>query len=457
MNKKWNKRHGHLLSALIEILDSNSIRYFILRNYEGLPDINFSKDIDIIVDPTKLEEAKKLLKSAYKQHQLTRYYEVQYDHVYCCYGINESLNISIHIDFIASYISKGYEIFSFNELYKHTELYNNIRVLNKLYDAIMLFIYKQFNYGIPLIKEAYLSKIHNINKSNPEFRRITSELIGKELCNKMLVCIEQQDSEKLLQYSKEFTRKLRKYCWRVSPLKTLRYTMGFIFHKFHRIIFRYNKYAKTFAAISPDGGGKTFFLEELIKRLNHLFVNDDTDSRCNIYHFRFNLFPNLGELGEKINIVKQDVDFTEPHRAKPVGFFNSLIRITYYWLDYVIGWSICVRKDVKFDKFTVFDRFSYDFLVDPFRSRLKLPYAVRNFFVSLMRHPQIVFFLDAPAHVIYKRKQELTLDEIERQLKLYRKVSGSNKEIQILNANRDMELIVNEALAILLNQYTQPL
>lgn len=53
MNKHWDKRHGSILMDLIKELDKNRVRYFILRNYEGLPDTNQSKDVDIIVEPQK--------------------------------------------------------------------------------------------------------------------------------------------------------------------------------------------------------------------------------------------------------------------------------------------------------------------------------------------------------------------------------------------------------------------
>jgi thymidylate kinase len=223
----------------------------------------------------------------------------------------------------------------------------------------------------------------------------------------------------------------------------------------YRIIFNYRKYAKTFAVIAPDGTGKTTFLDTLIEQLNYYYVNDENDHRFHVYHFRPEILPNLGQVGEKAGVMKQDTDFTNPHRSKPANPISSLMRIAYYTLDYIIGWQKCVRNDVHYDRYSVFDRYSYDFIVDPLRTKLNLPKWLRSFFVALTPQPKIVFYLDADPQVIYERKQELTLEEIERQVGEYRELANSNpKKFKIINAEKKPEDMALDALAILLEQYT---
>ena len=36
----WSKRHGKILSDYFKELGKAKIRFFIIRNYEGLPDTN---------------------------------------------------------------------------------------------------------------------------------------------------------------------------------------------------------------------------------------------------------------------------------------------------------------------------------------------------------------------------------------------------------------------------------
>jgi thymidylate kinase len=134
-----------------------------------------------------------------------------------------------------------------------------------------------------------------------------------------------------------------------------------------------------------------------------------------------------------------------------------LVRISYYWLDYVVGYNLLVRKDVQYDKFSVFDRYSYDLLVDPKRTRLNLPLGIRKLFVKCMPHPKVVFYLNATPDVIYKRKQELTLQEIKRQNILYKKVAASHKRFTTLDSNRPVNESVDDAIKIILETFTKKL
>jgi len=449
----WDKRHGNILKKILTRFNENNIKYFILRNYKGLPNINPSKDVDIIVNPLFIKEAKNILKEVYIEDEITSYYEIRFAYVHCCHGMDINTEIGIHIDIIGSYVSKGFEIFTFDEMYIYTEKYNELRVLNKFFEGVMVFIYKQFNYR-PILKKEYQEIIYNTHKQYPEFKELISKLVGSQLAEKIFLQIENKDFDKMLAYSNDLTNALKRFARKKSLLKTFKYTLEFYWDKLNRIVFRYSKYSKVFSVMAPDGAGKTTFIDALLEKIDFYFVNDKNDNRCNVYHFRPNILPNLGELGEKAGIKEQDKDFTNPHRAKPANRLSSLVRIGYYWLDYVIGFNVLVRKDVQYDRFSVFDRYSYDLLVDPTRTRLNLPMWVRKIFVKCMPHPKVVFYLDASPDVIYKRKQELTLDEITRQNKLYKEVASSNKRFITLDSNRPVNESVDDAIKIILENFT---
>jgi thymidylate kinase len=449
----WDKRHGKILSTICSRFTEDNIKYFILRNYEGLPYANPSKDVDIIVDPVYLKKAKNILKQVYQENKITYYFEVRFAYLHCCHGIDINTKFGIHLDIIGSYVSKGSEIFTFDELYSYTENYNNFRVLNKYFEGVMVFIYKQFNYK-PILKEEYKEIIYNTHNAYPEFKNLISKLVGNKLANNIFLEIEQKQFDRMLSYSKDLTKALRKYALKKQPFKTFKFTLHFFWEKLNRLVFFYRKHSKVFSVMAPDGAGKTTFLDALIEKIEFFFVCDKKDNKCNLYHFRPNILPNLGELGEKAGIMEQDTDFTNPQRAKPANKLSSLIRIAYYWLDYVIGFNILVRKDVQYDKFSVFDRYSYDLLVDPGRTRLNLPMWLRKLFVKCMPHPKVVFYLDASPEIIFKRKQELTLKEITRQTTAYRKLAFSNKRFISLNANRPVNESVDDAIKIILETFT---
>jgi thymidylate kinase len=68
----------------------------------------------------------------------------------------------------------------------------------------------------------------------------------------------------------------------------------------------------------------------------------------------------------------------------------------------------------------------------------------RKTYVKFMAHPKIVFYLKADPDVIYKRKQELTLEEIKRQNEIYLEVAKLHPRFKILDANRHYDESVNE-------------
>lgn len=232
--------------------------------------------------------------------------------------------------------------------------------------------------------------------------------------------------------------------------------MDFLWEKVCRVIFNMDRYNNLISVHAPDGTGKTTFIQKLGNELGFYYVCSPSDL-LSIHHFRPCILPNLGAVGEKTGVMKQDKDFTIPHRAKPVGFLSSFIRMTYYWLDYVIGMPFILRKDAQFDNITIFDRYIYDFLVDPYRTRIKLPYWIRKAFTKLVKQPKIVFVLDADANTIYSRKQELCKEEINRQLMEFRKLKHLGERVYILDASQTPPKIANDAIQIVIDKFTHKL
>lgn len=453
----WSKRHAKILSEFFQELGKSNIRFFIIRNYEGLPDKNISKDVDIIFMHGTVKEAERILKDVFKRNGLFYYYRVVIEESYLCRAISKKGDFAIHIDLMNGYINRGVELFTFEELYSQTIDYNGFRVLNELYNGVMLFIYKQFGYKKPILKDSYKDTIYHCWLHYPEFSSILEKMLGKNTYSKVSECIKQKDFDGMLAYSPMVSKQLRKYSNCSSFIINLYRRMRFVIQKVNRIVFQYRKYEKSFSVMAPDGTGKTTFLTQLLNRLAFLYVDAPFDiKRFHLYHFRPGLFPNLGAVGEKARLMKQDTDFTNPHRAKPAGFLSSLIRITYYWFDYVLGWMYYTRRDVQYDLYTVYDRYSYDLLVDQRRTRLKLPYWVRKCFVACMPHPKINFFLKASPDVIIKRKAELTHNEITRQVSAYERLSA-RKNIITVDADRCMDEMIDEALPHLLSAYWEKL
>ena len=455
----WDKRHGKILTDFLCQLKQNKIKYFIIRGFEGLPDSNMSKDVDIMVEVGKEAFASNLLRQTFKENNLEYIHSDVFGHIHCYIGMSPEQEISIHIDLVEGYISMGYEIFTFEELYDHVVDYNGIKVLDEYMNGIMLIVYKIFGYHKAKLKESYRKDIYMAYITYKEqFVKDMRKLVGNELADKICRIIENKQFDELLKLEPLFTKQLKRYTIKKRPLKTFGYIVEFLWQKINRIVFSYRKYAKTFAVMAPDGTGKTTFLDALIEKMNFYYVNDENDHRFHVYHFRPEILPNLGQVGEKAGVMKQDTNFTDPHRSKPANPLSSLVRIAYYTLDYIIGWQKCVRNDVHYDRYSIFDRYSYDFIVDPLRTKLNLPKWIRKMFVALTPQPKVVFFLNASPETVYARKKELELQEIERQSKEYLELAQSkpNKFI-IIDAEQNPNQMADDAVRVILNKYTKKL
>lgn len=448
---KWNEKHSLIFTNFVKKLNDARINFFVLRNYEGLPDCNSSKDIDIILEPKEYKRALNLLIETFRSLQIKYYYVMDYERAHCVYGMNPDIDLYIHIDLIQGYANKGYEIFSFEELYNNTIQYNDFRVLNSHFDAVMLLLYKVI--GCKELKEAYRLKIKDIYTSkSKEINTILFKVLGNKCFNVVKDCLDRNDFDDLVSKSFLINNSAKKRAFFKKPIMSIVGWFKFYWEKFYNIVWCPQYMQKMIAVEAPDGTGKTTFIEALKLKIAESFVSDISKSR--VFHFRPEFLPNLGAAGEKMKVMKQDKDFSNPHRAKPVGKINSFVRMTYYWLDYIIGVPIIIHKSAQFDKITIFDRYIYDFLVDPRRSRINLPYSVRRLFTKLVKQPKIVFVLDAPAEVIYKRKQELTVEEITRQLGEFRKLSYLGKRYYRLDASRRPEDMANDAIKVILENFT---
>ncbi|TXD47759.1 hypothetical protein [Polaribacter sp. IC073] len=447
----WKKIHSDIFSKYILKLNESKIRYFILRNFETLPDKNTSKDVDIIIEPKSYKEAFTILLDVLKEYKISNYRVVKYERVHCCFGISIEKNFSIHIDLIEGYLSKGFEVFSFDMLYEQTIEYKNFKVLNETYDAIMLLYYKVI--GTKQLKQQYQDKINFTYKIyNKEINKVLAATLGNKMSRLIIKALSNQDFATIIKNANVLSKVSKQRVLIRKPFKTTNRIVQFLCEKIYRILYCPRKYQNFISVQGADGTGKSTFIDGLVKAI--AFYNVSEESKSHIYHHRPKLLPNLGAAGEKAGVMKEDTDFTNPHRAKPAGFISSFIRMTYYWLDYVIGVPIKLRKDVQFDRFTIYDRYIYDFLVDPYRSRINLPYWLRKLFTKLVIQPRIVFVLLTDAETIYKRKQELTIDEINRQLGEFKKLAETNKRFVIIDASKKPEEIVEDAMKILIDKFT---
>lgn len=442
---EWNEQHAKVLNELLMCFESVGVGYVILKNDKGLPYINTAKDIDIVIEPGKYKIAEEVIKKCYKNNGI-KYYKVnRFERLRCWYGVDIDNHFAIHIDLLEGFLHKGFELFPFEILMKNSHKNEfGINVLDSTMSAVVLLLHSAICYHS--IKDKYSEYIFEIyNADKCLFESILSFILGNNTTLKLIQLIETKEFEKIEKIGHKLSKESKLRILIKRPLFSIYNIADFLWEKSCRLIFNLNRYNKFISVQAPDGTGKSTFIKYLGEELGFFNVCSP-NSLIRLYHFRPCILPNLGKVGEKTGMMKQDTNFTVPHRAKPVGKLSSFLRMTYYWLDYVIGMPIILRKNAQFDNITIFDRYIYDFIVDPFRARINLPLWLRKIFAKCVKQPQLIYILKTDAETIFKRKAELEIDEINRQLGEYDKLKNIYQNVVLLDASKYPQEIANDAI-----------
>lgn len=101
-----------------------------------------------------------------------------------------------------------------------------------------------------------------------------------------------------------------------------------------------------------------------------------------------------------------------PRQGKNKSIIGSYLRFGYYLIDYLIGQVYIYIKYTRRGYFILYDRFYYDYIVDPKRANLIIHESVARFFLNFIKEPGLNVFLYAPEEIILERKKELDFETI---------------------------------------------
>lgn len=197
--------------------------------------------------------------------------------------------------------------------------------------------------------------------------------------------------------------------------------------------------------LGPDGSGKTTIANLVIERISGSFHGD------NLQYWRPYFLPAMGRL-KFWNPSKDTKNNPDPHGHSKQNPVKSLIRFFYYLVDYIIGYPFKVYIPKVRKKIIIFDRYYYDYLVDLHRYRFNIPNWLPKLFLRFIPSPDLTIYLDAEPEELIKRKQELSLSELDRQVKQFRKVFPIIPNSRKVTTNRPIDDIVKEIAFLILSE-----
>lgn len=416
-----------LVQKLFEYLNSNC-NYAVLRNFSGLPDNLKSRDIDIMISRIDFGKNKKQILNIIlnENFKITTFFKSDRMFTLVCSSIKNGNIEIVQLDFFFQTSIYGLIINEASQILKTRVFNGKIYHVTKENEFLDKYLYLKF-----------------LNKPYPEKYGVLREDIKQSqalsgLINEIVGCSKLEEMERLDSFV--FKRKVIFSSLRKRPLQQIQMFSLFLWYYLKNIL-SYKGFSIGFTG--PDGSGKTTVINAIIEEFSKVY------SAIELFHFRPTIAPNLGDAAHKVKLKSEvDKDYSNPHRGVKTGKINSFIRLTYYSLDYILGYFIKIRPMLHKRNVVVFDRYFTDICADGRRSKIflnpKFIYWFGKVFIPKLDYN---ILLTADTEVILTRKQELTAKGID----------CINENLNYLSHKEGYYLILNngspsEAVEKILNQ-----
>lgn len=179
--------------------------------------------------------------------------------------------------------------------------------------------------------------------------------------------------------------------------------------------------------VGPDGVGKTTFAAALAAALG-------PDTRY--FHFRP---PVRAPLALGVPEMPPLPKARGPVFA-PLGWVRLALGVVRFWTGYMVR----VRPALRSGASVIGDRWAYGYVVQPQALRFGGPEWLARAAIGMLPRPDVVYNLSAPPEVVTARKQELTVEEVDRELEAWRRIPA---RVVTLDATQTTSDLVTTALA----------
>lgn len=451
MSMKKNKifwqdfRSTNVLSWLFAELKKRNIKYCVMNNYEHLPD-KVANDVDIAIDRIGLQNLDKILINVAEKFRLKIIQKIHHGYKKYAYILSPSnldKSFCLQLDFFVDFSFKRFPFLLPNMLLlKNRKSYKNFFIpapkIEVLFSTLRRIVKADANKGhMQKLKELYFDDSNGVEEIFKDYFRnkIAKELIG---------VIRSKDLQKFQKNIRKYRRFVRMRILKF-PVVYFKFWISEISRVFERI-----KYPVGMMVVflGPDGSGKSTIAKRTLELASGSFHGEK------LYYWRPGLFPEMGKLIRFWNPRKSGkCENPNPHAHKRGNPIKSLVRFSFYLIDYIIGFYFKIYPQVVKKKLIIMDRYYYDFLVDLHRYHFNIPKWLPKFFLPFIPKPDITFYLNTEPHELLKRKQELTFQELDRQVHAFQNFSSRIPNFySIDNNNRTIREVTSEIVSIILEK-----
>lgn len=402
------------LKRLFDYLNSNA-DYAVLRNFEGLPEHNDSRDIDIILEKSEYKRLKSELLELVEESgwKILTYLNSDRLITWVCTTLNVDGKAElVQLDFFFHTSVFGVHLLEAEEFLAHRQFNGSVYHVDKNYEFLDKYMYDR------AVGAAYPEKYKAVKEAALGSKTVSATLQRVFGVADIDTC------------DKTSGKKLLLHAFMKNPICSLGRFVKFEYYRLRNYICSDTGFSIGFTG--PDGSGKTTVIDLMIENFGDVFRKAHA-----YYHFRPALFGNLGEVAHSAGLKKEvDRNYSDPHRGGKTGVLNSLVRLMYYSVDYIVGYFVKVKSMTRITRLVIFDRYYTDIICDSRRSRIylnpKFLYGFGKLFIPSLDYN---ILLTATTETILKRKKEL--DEAG--------IKAINNRIDYLADKKGYKKILNES------------
>ena len=412
--------------ALISVLSEKCKAYCMLSGYEGLPD-SYGSDIDFMVGQEDFERLPVLIEEVARCSNTRLFLSVEHEinaRAYYLASLNGSELTFVQPDSTSNYRHFGSLWLRSDEVLAGRRWYTRGFWIPSAAHEFAYYLVKRLNKRD--FSQEHAARLHRLyTEDNRGCDLMIARFWSGRQARSLSRMADSNDWAEMYLTLDSFRRTLKRTSAETFLQKIASAPKGAL-HLLGRIA---KPTGGWIALIGPDGCGKSSIIDVI--RLQYTFAFRDV--QC--FHMR----PKL--LRRNVN---SEGAVTNPHGQRPRGMIASSAKALFLIADYFLGYMLRIVPALGRTHLVIFDRYIYDLLADSKRVRYGGPRWLLRLVARIVPRPDLVILLDAPAEVLWSRKQEVAFEEVVRQRLAYLQVACNLSCAKIVNAAQPVADVIHD-------------